>query len=99
MSSEEKTTTLFKRLSTQRGRLLMAMLVDMLFLALWAGLQFLSDWICGKIELNGFSDTLLLWFQYTFGIATLVPVVVFLFVDISKIVIKGWKDVYQELDN
>lgn len=64
----------------------LASLIDGLFLAGWAALQWGVDWFLGLILLSGISAGISLMFQVIFAIATIAPVILWIYEDTMKMI-------------
>ena len=71
-------------------------LIDAAFLVLWLALQYGVDYVIKKLELSGIGYWMLVIFQVVFAISTLVPVIIYIWLDISVMVIRAGKKIKQE---
>lgn len=71
-------------------------LIDTLYLALWALVQWLIGKLIVYLGLSGVDSRTLLVFEYLFAFSTVAPIVVFFVVDITIMVLRAWRAVKAE---
>lgn len=81
----------FRSLGTQGA----CILIDALFLVIWAATQFLIHFILQKLKIPASDQWVLTTFKCIFAVATVVPVCVFLGTDVAVIFIRAGKRVKQ----
>ena len=85
----------FKFFSVQ----ILSLLITTFFLATWLGVQYVVNWILAKVDPSGIDWLVSGVFQVIFAITTLVPILVYYYVDISLIIIRARKRVSKELES
>ncbi len=98
MAKGEATAKLLSR-AKGLGLQLAAVIVDAIFLCLWVLVQFVVDIVISWLELSEIGTWVLLVFQGIFAFATLIPVLVWLYVDIRVIIIRAAQRIDSELSN
>lgn len=72
-------------------------LIDSLFVILWVLIQYYSNKAINSFELSGIDRIVLYVFQLIFGLSTLAPVIIKIYVDIFTMVLKGNRIIKQEI--
>ena len=87
-------------LKSKAGRLgiqIASIVVDSIFLSLWVAIQYSVDrFIVKKLGLSGVDQWMLITFQVIFALATLAPVIIYVYVDIRVMIIRAGRQIRQE---
>ena len=79
---------------SERAKAVATMMADSALLLAWAGSTWVISECLGKLNLSGDLDTATATaFQWIFSVSTLVPVLGYTIVDISKVVKHVWKEI------
>lgn len=71
-------------------------LIDGVFLAFWVLIQWLVSKVIISLELSGIDQWMLYLFQLLFAISTLVPVIIYIYVDIRVMVLRARRRIQYE---
>lgn len=71
-------------------------LLDVVFLAIWVGTQWLVNKFIANLELSGIDEWVLLNFQLLFAISTLVPPVIYIYVDTRIMLLRASRRIQRE---
>lgn len=100
MASSTDTSTRWKELGGQIQIFLQwgfSSIIDSAFLALWVFLQWLVDaWVIQQYELSNVDKWVLLAFQIIFAVSTVIPVIIFIYTDISIMLLRSRRRIQDE---
>jgi hypothetical protein len=71
-------------------------LIDSVFLAFWAFVQYTTNGVIGNIQLFGIDQVVFIIFQWLFAISTLAPIAIYVYVDIRVMLIRAKKRIGRE---
>jgi len=81
------------------GTQMVCVVVDAMFLTLWLVVQWVMDhWILPHFRLTDFHNRLILVYQIIFAIATLVPIVAYVIVDLLSIYLKARRAMKEKMN-
>ena len=87
-----------KREFRRRGKQIICIVIDAVFLCLWAVVQCLVKILIERLELSGIERWVLLTFQVIFAVSTIVPVIIYIYVDIKVMVNRAARQIKQEIE-
>lgn len=71
--------------------------LDAVFLVCWIVIQwFVNQKIIANLNLSGIDEWMLITFQVLFSIATLIPVIAYIGIDVCKVILRSWAQIQQE---
>ena len=86
-----------KRELRHRGKHIICIVIDAVYLCLWALVQCLVKHIVDRLELSGIDQWVLRTFQVIFAVSTLVPVIIYIYVDIRVMIIRAGRQLRREI--
>lgn len=96
--NEESSLKIPKREFRRRGKQIICIFIDAVYLCLWAVIQFLVRLLIERLELSGIDRWILLTFQAVFAVSTIVPIAIYIYMDIKIMIFKAVRQIEQELE-
>jgi hypothetical protein len=87
-----------KKEFTIRGKHLLCILIDTVFLCFWVIIQYLVNLLVEKAKLHSIDEHVLMVFHFIFALSTLSVVVIFTCKDVVIIAIRAACDVIEEIN-
>lgn len=73
--------------------------IDSSYLAVWVVVQWaVNEFIINRLRLTGVDSWVLLVFQIIFAISTLIPIIVYIYVDIRIMIVRAQYAIRQEIE-
>ena len=78
----------------------LSFLIEVIFLALWLVINYLLNFVYEwAIVKKGINEIQIIIFQFVFGLSTLFPIAIHIYLDIRILIIKAHKEILKEKNN